>query len=57
MDAAATYAGISYPRTLTVTYELEKNSSHEVKGYQGSQNAGAVINARLSYGGLKVREQ
>jgi hypothetical protein len=57
MDAAATYAGIVYPRALTVTYELEKGSSHEVKGHHGAANASAVIKARLSYGGLKITEQ
>lgn len=57
MDASATYAGIVYPRAMTVTYEMEKGSSHEVKGHQGDERAGAVIKARLSYGGLKIREQ
>lgn len=57
LEASTSYAGITYPRDLNVTYELEKNSSHELKGYQGRQNAPATIKARLSYGGLKVREQ
>lgn len=55
IDAAATYAGIVYPRGMTVTYELEKGSNHEVRAYQGAENAGAVIKARLSYGGLKIQ--
>jgi len=55
IDASATYAGIVYPREMTVTYELEKGSNHELRGHQGGENAEAVINARLSYGGLKVR--
>lgn len=57
MDASATYAGIVYPRAMTITYELEKGSSHEVRGHHGNANAGAVIKARLSYGGLKITEQ
>lgn len=56
IDAAASYAGIAYPQNMTVTYELEKGSSHELKAYQGQKN-GPVIRARLSYGGLRVKEQ
>ncbi len=56
IDASATYAGIDYPRGLNVTYEVEKSSSHELRGYQGSEGSPSVIHARLSYGGLKVRD-
>ncbi len=56
IDASASYAGIDYPRGLQVTYEIEKSSSHELKGYRGDEGNAALIRARLSYGGLKVRE-
>lgn len=56
MDASANYAGIRYPRVLVVTYEKDKGTNHEVKGHVGSENAPRVIKARLSYGGLKVRQ-
>lgn len=57
VDASGNYAGISYPTGLTVTYEREKSSAHEVKGYSGSQSATAVIKARMSYGGLKMKQE
>ena len=55
MDAETNYAGIGYPSGMNVTYEYEKGSDHTVRGYVGSENAGASIRARLNYGGLKVR--
>lgn len=55
MDAETNYAGIGYPSEMKVTYEYEKGSDHSVRGYIGSENAGASIKARLNYGGLKVR--
>lgn len=57
LDAAANSAGITYPSDLTVTYEREKSTSHEVKGHVGSQNTPSVIKARLSYGGLRVKQE
>lgn len=54
LDANATYAGIGYPRDLTVIYEKEKMNAHEVKGHMGS--SGGTIKARLKYGALKVRK-
>ncbi len=56
IEATANNAGISYPSSLNVTYELEKGSNHEVKGYTGPQEAGPMLKARLSYGGIKIRE-
>ncbi len=57
LDASTRYAGISYPSDMTVTYEYEKSSSHEVKGHVGGQNAGGTIKARLDYGGLRVKQE
>lgn len=54
LDANATYAGIGYPRDLTVVYEKEKMNAHEVKGHMGS--SGGLIKARLKYGALKVKK-
>lgn len=55
LDAYAKYAGIGYPSDMTITYEKDKGSEHEVKGYAGGENAKGNITARLNYGGLKVR--
>ncbi len=57
LDASANYAGIAYPSDLNVSYEKEKGTSHEVKGYIGKQDASGTIMARVNYGGLKVRQQ
>jgi hypothetical protein len=57
LDAATTYAGIAYPAGLNVAYEKEKGTSHEVKGHLGKEDGKGVIIARLSYGGLKVRQE
>ena len=56
MEAEATYAGIGYPSAMTVEYEVEKGSVHQVKGYEDGSGRGGVIKAKLSYGGLKVRK-
>jgi hypothetical protein len=56
LDAASNYAGIAYPAGLSVTYEKEKGTSHEVKGHAGTSGARSVIKANLNYGGLKVRQ-
>lgn len=55
LDASANYAGIGYPRMMTVTYEKEETTSHEVKGFVGTD--GNLIKARLRYGALKIREE
>lgn len=57
LDASTTYAGITYPSDMNVSYEKEKSSSHEVKGHLGKEGGKSVIVARLSYGGLKVRQE
>ena len=57
MEASADYAGIRYPSAMTVTYEKDKGSSHQVEGHSGQQNAASVIKARLNYGGLKVKQE
>ncbi|MBR9923195.1 MAG: hypothetical protein GYB31_20385 [Bacteroidetes bacterium] len=56
LQAAADYAGISYPESLQVTYEQESSTFHEVEGYGGNQQGGSVIKAQLNYGGLKVTD-
>jgi hypothetical protein len=55
MDASSSYAGINYPSDMKVEYEVEKGTSHEVKGY--SNGSGGLIKARLTYGGLKVSKK
>ena len=57
LDASATYAGIGYPAGLKVEREIEKGTSHEVKGHLGKEDARSKIIARLNYGGLKVRQE
>ena len=54
LSALGTYAGIKYPSGLVPTYEVEKGSKHEVKGYMGSESTSKTITAGLSYGGLKI---
>lgn len=56
MDASSNYAGISYPSALNVSHEIEKGTSHEVRGHVGNQDARSTIVARVSYGGLKIRQ-
>lgn len=55
LDALADYAGIGYPKTMTITYEKAKSTTHEVMGHEGSQAGEALIKARLNYGALKVK--
>ena len=56
LEAAADYAGISYPASLQVTYEQESSTYHEVEGYHGSRQSASVIKAQLNYGGLKLTD-
>lgn len=56
MEAIANFAGIRYPEKMTVTYEKEKGTYHEVEGHAGVKNARSFIKARLDYGGLKVNQ-
>jgi hypothetical protein len=55
LDATADYAGIIYPKGMSITYEKDKGVYHEVEGHMGTKNARSVIKARLDYGGLKVK--
>jgi len=57
LDADGEYAGIRYPQSLKVNYEVEKSGHHAVKGYHGSGNSGSIIKANLNYGGLKVKNE
>lgn len=55
LDAKSEYAGITYPRSMMVSYEKEQSSIHEVIGGVGNSNA-SKIKARLKYGSLKLRK-
>ena len=55
LDGATSYAGIGYPAEMNVTYEKDKGTSHDVKGYVGTEGARSTIKATLDYGGLRVR--
>lgn len=55
LDGATSYAGIGYPTEMNVTYEKDKGTSHDVKGYVGTEGARSTIKATLDYGGLRVR--
>ncbi len=55
LDAKSEYAGITYPRDLTISHEREQSSVQEVKGWVGNQSA-PMIKARLKYGSLKLRK-
>ena len=56
MEASADYAGIRYPEGMTVVYEKDKGSYHEVSGHSGTQSTSSIIKAKLNYGGLKVKQ-
>lgn len=53
LDAESSYADLSYPGSLNVSYDVKRGSSHTVRGKLGS-GAGKV-EARLSYGGLRIQ--
>ncbi|AEE51389.1 hypothetical protein [Haliscomenobacter hydrossis] len=53
LDAAANYAGVRYPQAMNVTYEVQKPTSHVVKGHVGKSDA-PIIKASVNYGGIKV---
>lgn len=54
LHASGNYAGISYPRTLTVELQTEEGSHQAVEAFIGTRQARSVIRASLSYGGLKI---
>ncbi|MEL6863574.1 MAG: hypothetical protein AAFP19_04100 [Bacteroidota bacterium] len=54
-EAYGTHAGINYPSNMEVHMEKEKNTSHEVEGYVGQQDANSMIKVRLSHGNVKLR--
>ena len=56
LDAAANYAGVRYPQAMNVTYEVQKPTSHVVKGHVGNSDA-PMIKASVNYGGIKVLSQ
>ncbi len=55
LDAVSSYAGITYPTGLKVSYEKDKNTSKEVKGTFGGSGSRGIIKASVNYGGLKIR--
>jgi len=54
LDVVGHHADVKYPGELKVTYEKEKDNSHEVQAYKGSRDAGQ-IKARVDYGDIKIR--
>lgn len=53
LDAAANYAGIRYPQAMNITYEVQKPTSHVVKGFVGNSDS-PIIKAVANYGGIKL---
>jgi len=53
LDAAANYAGVRYPQAMDVTYEVQKPTSHVVKGHVGKGDS-PMIKANVNYGGIKL---
>lgn len=53
LDAAANYAGVRYPQAMDVTYEVQKTTSHVVKGHVGKSDS-PMIKANVNYGGIKL---
>ncbi len=57
LNAEGRYADISYPESrMNIEYHVEQGSNKTVRGKTKS-GAGGTIEARLSYGGLKLRER
>ncbi len=54
IDIEANFADVKYPVDLAVTSKEKKNTSHKVKGYVGSKNAG-LIQATLDFGGIVIK--
>jgi hypothetical protein len=54
IDIEANFADVKYPGDLAVTFKEKKNTSHKVKGYVGSKNAG-LIQATLEFGGIVIK--
>ncbi|MEN0004393.1 MAG: hypothetical protein AAF798_09625 [Bacteroidota bacterium] len=57
LDAQTSYAPVSYPNGMVVTYEVEKNSSYQVKGYVNKKQSPRTVTARLTHGGLNIEQQ
>jgi hypothetical protein len=57
IDAVANFAGIRYPGDFKITYEKEKQNSHELKAETGNNAHKGQIKAVLSYGGLRIVNQ
>lgn len=54
-DAYSNHGGIRYPDDLDISYEKDKNHSHEIRGKRdGSGNQG-TIRARMNHGSLRLR--
>lgn len=55
LDASGNYSSINYPDYLQLTREISASNSREIVGYQGQENTAALIKARMSYGGIRIR--
>ncbi len=57
LDIMTKYAGVRSPSGLTITHDIDKNTSRELRGYIGSQNTRSAIVARLNYGGFTLKQE
>ena len=54
LDASAEYAGVTYPKSMQVSFEKLSSAIHIVKGRISNGGKRGKIFARLVYGGLKI---
>ena len=56
LDLAGDFLEAGYPSGIQVMLEREKNTSLELKGHEGAEQARGTITARMNYGKLKLRK-
>ncbi len=54
MDIATTHAGIRYPDEADINYNVQRSSSHEVKGSVGAKGSNSLVYIRTDYGNVKL---
>lgn len=56
LDLAGDFLEAGYPSGIQVVLEREKNTSLELKGHEGAEQARGTITTRMNYGKLKLRK-
>lgn len=55
LDVKTDHAGIHYPSGANIQYDVDRGSSHEVRGVVGSDGSKSLIHVRAEYGNVKVK--